>query len=93
MRRYIPIFIVLSLVGCAGDAQTRATASLAIACDSYATALEQLTLRKASLGASTIASVDQTNKVVSPVCSPGSPFDPAVAVGIVQNALAIIKQF
>lgn len=93
MKKFAAILLVLALGACAGDAQTKATASLAIACDSYATALNQLTPRKASMSAANVARVDAANKVVAPICLPNSPFDPAVAVSMVQNGIAIIQSF
>lgn len=84
----------LALAACAGDPQTRATAGLAVACDTYAAALEQLTPLRAAgkLSAETVARVDAANRQVRPLCGGGSAVEPAVAVDTVQAAIALINK-
>lgn len=91
MRRCIPIVLVLALVACQGDAKTRATASLAVACETYATALEQAALRKPTMSVTQVATVDRVRAVVNPICLPGSQVDPAAAVGFVQSSVTLLK--
>lgn len=93
MKRYIPIFLVLALVACAGDAKTRATSSLAVACESYAATLTELAARKATLTVSQVGTVDRVRAVVNPICLPDSQVDPAAAVGFVQSSLTLLKSF
>ena len=91
MKRLMILPLLLVLASCAGDTQTRATSALAIACDTYATVLENLTPRKASLSKTTVARIDATNKLVDPVCLPGSKINPAEVVDIVQNGIALLN--
>lgn len=83
----------LLTAGCAGTAQTKATATLAIVCDNYAAVLEQLTPLKESgeLSVVNIARVDAANRQVTPICSTGSILDPAAAIGTVTAAIDLIK--
>ena len=90
MKRFLPLLLLPLLISC-GTAQINATTTLAIACDSYATALDQLTPRKATMSASTIATIDKANAVAGPACAPGSPIDPAALVATVQGAIAVIN--
>jgi len=84
---------VLLLGACAGELEVRATNALAIACDTYSVALDQLTPLKAdgSLSEQNIARVDATNALVDPVCLPGSIVDPASAVIIVREGVDLLK--
>ncbi len=81
------------LSACAGDAQTRATSALAIGCDTVASTLDQLAPRRArgDLSPQAIFTVNTTKGVTDKVCLPDSPFDPATAASIVQNAITILK--
>jgi len=81
----------LLLSACAGDAQTKATSSLAIACETMASTLDQLTPRKAGMAQGTIGIVNRAKSATDPLCLPNSPFDPATATATVQNAINIIK--
>lgn len=85
--------VAVLLAACAGDVQTRATSSLAIACDSVASVLDQLAPRRVSgaLSADTVIKISNTKAVTDKVCLPDSPFDPATAASIVQNAITILK--
>ena len=92
MRKPIVLTLVLvGLAGCAGDAQTRATVALAAACESYATALDQLTPRKATMKLTDIRKIAVMNEIVAPICRSDSPVDPAQVVGVVQSAVALIN--
>lgn len=93
MKTLIAIWIAagLLLAACAGDNQTKATNSLAIACETMATTLEQLAPRRSVLSADAVSKINTAKGVTDNVCLPGSPFDPAVAVSVVQNAIAILK--
>lgn len=84
---------LLLLAGCAGDAGTRAAASLAVACDGYATALSELAvLREAgSLSRETVSAVDRANAIADPLCLPDSPVDPAASVAVVRDVAATLK--
>ena len=88
----IAVAFVPFLWACAGDPATRATATLAAACDTYATVLNQLTLIKSDLSAETITQVNRANATVKPLCSTGSVVDPAAAVATVQSAIALINR-
>lgn len=81
-----------SLYACAGDAATRATATLAITCDTYAAMLEQLTPLRAAgeLSDANIARVNAANKQVTPICGTGSALDPADAIDTVKAAIDLI---
>jgi hypothetical protein len=85
------ILVAFVLAGCAGTPQVRATNALAIACSTYAVALDQLTPKKASLSASTVARVDAANALVKPACASDSKIDPAEAVSTVQSALTLLR--
>ena len=92
--KYLAIVALLALGACAGTAEVRATNSLAIACDSFATALDQLTpLRKdGKISADNVKRVDSAIAVVSPVCKSDSVVDPATAVGVVRQGIDLINQ-
>ncbi len=83
----------LALTGCAGDAATRATTSLAVACDVYSGVLSELTPMRVSgrLSAATVARVDAVNVQVVPLCGVGSIVDPAAGVRAVNGAIASIR--
>lgn len=85
-------FVIMGgLSACAGTNATRATNALGIACNAYAAALDKLADRKAGLTVAMVERVNTANRVVDPVCSPNSPFDPAAGVAIVENAITIIQ--
>lgn len=91
---FAAIFLtVWMLAGCAGDAGTRAVTSLAIACDSYATVLQQLTVLRVegALSGDAIAAVDRANAVADPLCLPGSPVDPGPAADRVREIVITLK--
>ncbi|MDW3204553.1 MAG: hypothetical protein R8L07_03340 [Alphaproteobacteria bacterium] len=91
---FVAIFLTLwALAGCAGDAGTRAVTSLAIACDSYATVLQQLTFLRSegALDAAAIAAVDRANAIADPLCLPGSPVDPGSAADQVRGVVETLK--
>ena len=81
----------LALAACAGTAETRAVGALAIACDAYATALDQLTPRKAGLSAALVVRVDRANALVAPACGADSAVDPAAAVAVVRAGLDLLN--
>jgi hypothetical protein len=83
---------VLGLSACAGDTATRAAAALAITCDTYAAALEQLTPLRAAgeLSDANITRIDNTNEQVTPICGTGSVLDPGEAIGTVQAAISLL---
>lgn len=90
--RYV-VVICLFLAGCAGDATTRATNSLAIACDSFATVLDQLTpLRKEGrISANNVERINSTIRAVTPVCKSGADVDPEDVIGVVDRGIQILK--
>ncbi len=91
---YIPVFALgLILAGCSGAADTRATNALAIACDSFATVLDQLTPMRedGKISNVNIARVDATLEKVNPVCKANSKVDPAEVVGIVDRGVGMLK--
>ena len=96
MKRIIPLFLTAFILGaCSGTAEVRATNSLAIACDSFATALDQVTpLRRAGkLSAENVKRVDSAIAVVTPVCSKdNSVVDPATAIGVVRSGIDLVNQ-
>lgn len=85
--------LLLVLAACAGTTETRSTTTLAIACDTYATALGQLTPLRAAgkLSDEQVSRVDATNAVVDRACSSGSDLDPAAAVGRVRDGISILE--
>lgn len=87
------VILLFALGACAGTPETRTTTTLAIACDTYATALNQLTPLRAAgkLSAEQVARVDATNAAVDLTCASGSDLDPAAAVGRVRNGIAILE--
>ena len=89
--RNIAFALLLVLAGCAGSAETRANNALAVACDSYATVLEQLVPFKADLTLTQVGRVDAANTIAAVPCSSGSAMDPAAAVGAVNAAIGLIK--
>jgi uncharacterized protein YcfL len=93
MKMLCLILATFTLVACQGDAQTRATSSLAIACESVASILDQLTPRRVAgqLSADAVSKVNSTKAVTDKACLPNSPFDPAKATAIVENAITILK--
>jgi hypothetical protein len=91
MVRKSVLILAFLVAGCAGDAQTRATNALAISCDAYATALEQLTPRKPTLTIALVARIDAANAMVRPVCAKDAKVDPAAVVGTVQAALSLLS--
>jgi len=91
MKRFFILPVMLALASCAGTADTRATSALAIACDTYATALDQLTPRKASLSDTLKGRIDGANALVKPVCAKDAVIDPAVAVQTVQSGIALLN--
>lgn len=91
MKVLIPVLLVLAITACQGDAKTRATASLAVACETYASALSQAADRKPKMTVEQVATVDRVRAVVNPICLPGSQVDPAAAVGFVQSSVSLLK--
>lgn len=87
------IVAALALSACAGNLQTRSTAALAIACDTYASVLDQLTPHRAAgkLSPETVKRVSAANVSVAPACAKGSVIDPAEAIAIVERAIALLK--
>jgi hypothetical protein len=76
MKKYLAgTFVVLALYGCAGDAQVRSVTTLAIACDTYATALDFLTpmRREGKLTDSQVSRIDDANKALKPLCDVKAP--------------------
>lgn len=94
MKRYILILAVLAVAACAGDPATRATNALGVACDGFAVALDQLTPMKAAgkISTANIARVDSAKKAVDQACLPGAVIDPATAVDVVNQGIALLNQ-
>lgn len=93
MKKLIPVaLLVLVVSACAGTPETRATNGLAIACDTYATVLDELTpYREAGeLSPANINRVDSANAMVDPVCLPGSIVDPNSAIALVRNGINLL---
>lgn len=86
------LMLALILTACAGSLETRSTNTLAIACDSYATALDQLTPLRADgkLTAVQIARVDAANAIVDPACSSGSVLDPGASIAAVRQGVELL---
>lgn len=82
----------LALAGCAGSTDTRSVNALAIACDTYATALEQVTPYKAKMTANQIVRVDTANEVVGQACASDSTVDPREGVAVVSQGIALVQQ-
>lgn len=94
MKKYLLIIAVLAVSACAGDPATRATNALGVACDGFAVALDQLTPMKAAgkISAANIARVDGAKAAVDKVCLPGAVVDPADAVKVVNQGIALLNQ-
>ena len=92
--KYLVIAALLVLGACAGTPEVRGTNALAIACDTHATLLDQLTpLRKAGkISASNVTRVDASIAVVKPVCAKDAVVDPATAIGLVNSGIELLKQ-
>lgn len=92
MKRLLIVSVLsVVLVACAGSPQTKATNTVAIACATYAKALDKAADNKAKLSPSQIATIDKTNKVTDVICLPDSPIDPAAAVSVVQSAIKTVE--
>lgn len=91
MKRLLIIAMPLALVACAGTPQTRATNTVAIACASYAKALDKAADNKSKLSAGQIETINKTNKATDVICMPDSPIDPAAAVAVVQSAIKTVE--
>ena len=89
----LAVILALTLAACAGDLATRSTVGLAIACDTYATVLDQLTpMRKAGqLTATAIRRVDSTNAALKPVCGKNALINPAEGIAVVTQAIGLIR--
>jgi len=72
MKRLIAIALAGLLAGCAASQQTQ---TLATACDSYATALDNLTPLRAAgkLSVATVAAVNNVNVLTDPICKNSKP--------------------
>lgn len=83
----------LLLSACAGDAQTKATAALAVSCETGAALLGQLALRrsKGELSTDAIRKTTSAKGLLDTVCLPDSPFDPASVTTAIDNAITILK--
>lgn len=94
-RFKLPFFlgVTLFLGACAGTAEVRSVASLAIACDSYATVLDQLAPLRAQgkLSEADVSKVDAANALAAPACAPESTLDPAEAVALVKGVNAQLQ--
>lgn len=95
MRKYVLLFgavmLAALLTGCAGTWETRANNALAIACDSYATLLDQVTPHKADLSAANIERIATSKDLVDKACLPGSALDPADALATVNQGKDLLK--
>jgi hypothetical protein len=93
MTRYLIIGLLLAVGACAGTAETRATNALAIACDSFATGLDQITpIRKAGkVSPDNVNRVDAAIRLVTPVCSSNAVVDPDTAIGVVREGIDLLK--
>ena len=75
MRKAIPLLVALILTGCATSPTTNWIKALAVACDSYATSVVFLTLKRAErkLSPPQVRTINDVMKVVGPVCRPATP--------------------
>jgi hypothetical protein len=88
----IAIIAFLALAACAGTPETRATNALAIACDSYATTLDQINplIAQRKLSTANVERVVAANKLTNPVCKTDSVVDPEGAIGIVNQGIGLL---
>jgi len=94
MKRYLVILAILGLAACAGDAATRATNSLAISCDTYATLLDQINplIAKGTVPLPAAERVAATNKLVAKACSKEERVaEPAEVIGVVNSGIDLLK--
>ncbi len=92
MKKLCVLLVLLAVAGCASNKAT-ATYSVAVACNSSANALDQLTPLKAAnkLSAAEIKSVDTANSLVDPVCMTGVvPTDQTSAANLVLQEVQVI---
>lgn len=87
------IVALLAVAACAGTPEVRGTNALAIACSSYATVLDQLTpiRAKGKISAANAGRVDAANKLVAPACSKDAVINPAEAIGVVKEGIALLN--
>jgi hypothetical protein len=90
---FAPFALILLIGACQGTDEVRAVASLAIACDTYASVLDQLTPLRAQgkLSEGDISRVDTANAVAARACSPDSSLDPSHAVTVVKEVNAQLQ--
>lgn len=96
MNRILATILLLAAVaiaGCSGTPEVRATAAAAIACDAYATVLDQLTpmYRAGKVSAVNAQRVDVANRSVKPLCERGAVVDPAAVVSTVGQAVSLLN--
>lgn len=89
----VALALLAGVSACAGDPATRATAALAIACDSIATGLEQAAPLRAAgkLSADKVTAITRIRDAASPFCGRTAIVDPATAVAFVQASAAQIS--
>ncbi len=89
-----PLVLLLCLAGLAACNSPQRELALAEACDSYASALDQITPMKAEgkLSAGTVQAVEVTNSLTHPLCSTGAaPDDLEAAISAVSAASVQLK--
>jgi len=92
MKKLIVLAALATLLaGCAGTWETRANNALGIACDGYATVLDQITPHKADLSMENVKRVDSANTLVDKACLPGSGIDPEDAISTVREGIDLLK--
>lgn len=91
MRPIAVLFAVALLAACAGTADTRAVNGLAIACETYATALEQATVYKAKMTVEHVERINVANDLVGRACASDSTIDPRDGVAVVEQSIALVK--
>jgi hypothetical protein len=87
--KYLALFLVLLVVGCAGSPETRSKTALATACKSHATLLNHLETQ--NLSPERVKRVQDSIVLLRPVCGKDSTFDPSLGVTVVRQAMEMLK--
>ena len=94
MRNFvIPVVLILFLASCAGSASVRSVAALSIACDTYATTLDQVTdlQEQGLLTEAVMVRVDRSNEMAKRACAADSTLDPSDAVNTVDSVVDLLR--
>ena len=88
MKRFAPLLLIL-LVGCAGNLETKAITSFAIACDSYVSTMKVLTglNKRSKLSLAEMYTVEKNRRIISPICKTKDPTDPITLLNSIESGI------